>query len=106
VTQKAAGSRPFSSPGELAFLAFAVVVGVVSAPVQAASRALLARLAPPDKVTQYFGLFAFSGKVTAFMAPLAVAALTSATGDQRLGMAAILLFLIGGMALMLPVRNR
>jgi len=106
VTQKAAGSRPFSSPGELAFLAFAVVVGVVSAPVQAASRALLARLAPPDKVTQYFGLFAFSGKVTAFMAPLAVAALTSATSDQRLGMAAILLFLIGGMALMLPVRNR
>lgn len=106
VAQKAAGSRPFSSPGELAFLAFAVVVGVVSAPVQAASRALLARLAPPDKVTQYFGLFAFSGKVTAFMAPLAVAALTSATGDQRLGMAAILLFLIGGMALMLPVRNR
>ena len=52
------------------FLAFAMLVGIVAAPVQGASRALLARLAPPEKMTQYFGLFAFSGKVTAFMAPL------------------------------------
>ena len=28
--------------------------------------------APPEKMTQYFGLFAFSGKVTAFLAPLMV----------------------------------
>lgn len=105
VTQKAAGSAVFSSAGERVFLAFAVLVGLVAAPVQSASRALLARLAPPGKVTQYFGLFAFSGKVTAFMAPLMVAAITQATGDQRLGMASIVLFLIAGMALMLPVRE-
>ena len=55
------------------FLAFAILVGIVSAPVQAASRSLLARIAPPDKITQYFGLFAFSGKVTAFLAPFFVA---------------------------------
>ncbi len=106
VAQKAAGSRPFSSVGEMVFLAFAVLVGVVAAPVQAASRALLARLAPPDKITQYFGLFAFSGKVTAFMAPFLVATVTAATGSQRYGMAAIVLFLIVGMILMLPVRER
>ncbi len=63
VVPKAPGSAPFSSTGELVFLAFAVLVGMVAAPVQAASRALLARLAPPEKMTQYFGLFAFSGKV-------------------------------------------
>lgn len=106
VTAKAAGSKPFSSVGEWVFLGFAVLVGVVSAPVQAASRALLARLAPPDKITQYFGLFAFSGKVTAFLAPFMVATVTAATGSQRWGMAAILLFLIAGMALMVPVRDR
>jgi UMF1 family MFS transporter len=106
VAAKAAGSSPFSSPGEMVFLAFAVVVGLVAAPVQAASRSLLARLAPPDKVTQFFGLFAFSGKVTAFMAPFMVATVTTATGDQRLGMASIALFLIVGMILMLPVRVR
>lgn len=104
VAPKLAGSSPFSSPGERVFLAFAMVVGIVSAPVQAASRSMLARLAPPDKMTQFFGLFAFSGKVTAFMAPFLIATVTAATGSQRAGMGAIALFLIVGMALMLKVR--
>jgi MFS transporter, UMF1 family len=106
VAAKVAGSRPFSSIGEQVFLGFAVLVGIVSAPVQAASRSLLARLAPPDKITQYFGLFAFSGKATAFLAPLLVAWVTLGTGSQRLGMASILVFLIVGAALMLPVKSR
>lgn len=104
VAPKEAGSGPFSSAGEQVFLAFAVVVGLVAAPVQSSSRSLLARLAPPDKITQYFGLFAFSGKVTAFLAPLMVALVTSITQSQRIGMAAITLFLIVGIALMTPVR--
>lgn len=104
VAAKLAGSAPFSSAGEQVFLAFAVLVGSVSAPVQAASRSLLARLAPPDKITQYFGLFAFSGKATAFLAPFVVASVTAATGDQRIGMASILLFLAVGIVLMLPVK--
>jgi MFS transporter, UMF1 family len=105
VAAKVAGSKPFSSQGEQVFLAFAVLVGVVSAPVQAASRSLLARLAPPDKITQYFGLFAFSGKATAFLAPLVVAAVTHASGSQRIGMASIVVFLMVGVLLMLPVKS-
>jgi UMF1 family MFS transporter len=105
VAPKAPGSSPFSSIGEQVFLAFAIIVGVVSAPVQASSRSLLARLAPPDKITQYFGLFAFSGKVTAFLAPLLVAVVTGATGSQRLGMSAVVVFLLLGIALMLPVKG-
>ena len=106
VAPKTPGSRPFSSAGELSFLAFAVLVGIVAAPIQAASRALLARLAPPEKITQYFGLFAFSGKVTAFLAPFTVATVTAMTGSQRWGMASILAFIVAGMVLMLPVRMR
>lgn len=106
VTPKSAGSAPFSAPGEQLFLAFAILVGLVAAPVQASSRSLLARLAPEDKMTQYFGLFAFSGKVTAFMAPFSVALVTEATGSQRAGMAVIAVFILGGIALMLPVREQ
>lgn len=106
VEPKAEGSGAFSSVGERTFLAFAMLVGIVAAPVQAASRTLLARLAPPEKMTQYFGLFAFSGKVTAFLAPFAVATVTAMTCSQRWGMAAILGFLVLGMVLMLPVRER
>jgi UMF1 family MFS transporter len=106
VAPKSAGSAPFSAPGEQLFLAFAILVGLVAAPVQASSRSLLARLAPEDKMTQYFGLFAFSGKVTAFMAPFSVALVTEATGSQRAGMAVIAVFILGGIALMLPVREQ
>ena len=105
VAEKAAGSKPFSSLGEQTFLAFAIIVGLVAAPVQAASRSLLARLAPADKITQFFGLFAFSGKVTAFLAPFLVALVTQQTGSQRIGMAAVLAFLVIGGLMMLFVRT-
>lgn len=106
VAPKAAGSAPFSSTGERVFLVFAMVIGIVAAPVQAASRSLLARLAPPEKVTQFFGLFAFSGKVTAFFAPFLIASVTAATGSERAGMSAIMFFLIAGMVFMLKVHDR
>lgn len=106
VAPKSEGSAAFSSAGEQVFLAFAVLVGLVAAPVQAASRSLLARLAPPGKMAQYFGLFAFSGKVTAFLAPFSVALLTQLTGSERIGMGSIVVFLALGLLLMLPVRER
>ncbi len=43
--------------------------------------------------------------MTAFLAPFLVATLTLASGSQRIGMAAITLFLVAGMLLMLPVRE-
>jgi UMF1 family MFS transporter len=104
VTPKAAGSAAFSSAGEQVYLAFSCLVGLVAAPVQAASRSLLARLAPPDQMTQFFGLFAFSGKVTAFAAPTLVALVTTISGSQRAGVSVIAIFLIVGLMLMLAVR--
>lgn len=104
VVPKADNSGAFSATGEHFFLLFAILVGLVAAPVQSASRVLLARLAPEDKRTQFFGLFAFSGKVTAFLAPLLVAVVTAASGSQRLGMATIFLFLISGFVLLRQVK--
>ena len=105
VTPRMVGAAPFSSTGELVYLAFAMMIGFVAAPTQAASRSLLARLAPREKITQYFGLFAFSGKVTAFIAPLLVATVTQATQSQRLGVAVIVGFLMIGLGMMLGVRE-
>lgn len=102
----AGGTIPFASIGEIVFMGFAVLVSLVSAPVGASSRSLLARLAPEDKMAQYFGLFAFSGKATAFLAPLLVAFVTDYTHDQRVGMASILGFLAVGFLMMLGVRER
>ena len=105
IAEKPAGSAAFSSSGEQIFLAFAILIGLVAAPVQAAGRSLLARLAPPELMTQYFGLFAFSGKATAFAAPLMIALVTTLSGSQRWGIAATALFLIGGLIFMIPVKE-
>lgn len=95
----------FASMGERVYLAFSAGIGLVAGPIQASSRSLLARLAPPDMVTEFFGLFAFSGKVTAFAAPLAVGLVTGITGDQRLGIASIAAFLVLGLVLVLGVKE-
>lgn len=105
VEPKAPGSAPFSSTGEQVYLAFAALIGFASGPVQAASRTLLARMCPPEKLTEFFGFFAFSGKITAFAAPFAIGMVTAATGSHRLGIATSLLFLIAGIVLLQWVRK-
>jgi MFS transporter, UMF1 family len=100
VEPKALGSAPFSSIGEQVYLAFAILIGLASGPIQAASRTLLARLSPPEKTTEFFGFFSFSGKITAFAAPLAIGALTAATGSERLGISTSVVFLIAGLLLL------
>jgi UMF1 family MFS transporter len=104
VEPKAPGSAPFSSVGEQVYLAFAILIGLASGPIQAASRTLLARLSPPEKTTEFFGFFSFSGKITAFTAPLAIGAVTSATGSQRLGISTSVVFLIAGLLLLQRVK--
>lgn len=106
VAEKTAGSGPFSSLGEQVCVLFALCVGLVAGPVQASSRTMLARLAPKDKMTEFFGLYAFSGKITSFLAPLLVGAMTLWFSSQRIGISIIVLFLIIGFALISFVRVR
>ena len=106
VEAKVAGSAPFSSAGEQVYLAFAILIGLASGPIQASSRTLLARMCPPGKMTEFFGFFSFSGKITAFAAPLAIGAVTHASGSQRLGIATSLVFLVAGLLLLLRVRGK
>ena len=106
VEPKLQGSAPFSSLGEQVYLAFAVLIGLASGPIQASSRTLLARLCPPGKTTEFFGFFSFSGKITAFAAPLAIGAVTHASGSQRIGIATSLAFLVAGLLLLLRVRTK
>jgi UMF1 family MFS transporter len=49
------------------------------------------------KSTEAFGLYALSGKATAFIAPFSIAVFTTISGSQRLGIAIplIALFLVG-----------
>lgn len=75
-------------------------LGIFMGPAQAASRSLMARLAPADLRTEMFGLFAFSGKATAFLGPAILGAVTVALDSQRAGMATIVVFLTIGLAIL------
>ena len=72
VAEKVPSSGFLASSAERWFLAFTILVGLVTGPLGASSRSLMARLAPKDRITQFFGLFAFSGKASSFVAPLLV----------------------------------
>ncbi|WP_340148685.1 MFS transporter [uncultured Sneathiella sp.] len=95
----------FASPAEMVFMVFAFIMGLFFGPAQAASRTLIARMAPPEKAGEFFGLFALSGKATAFVAPLMIGIVTSATGQQRPAMIVIFILLMIGAALMSFVRE-
>jgi UMF1 family MFS transporter len=71
----------------------------------ASSRTLMARLSPPEMTTQLFGLFALSGTVTAFLAPLLVGAVTSALNSQRAGFASLTVLMVVGFAGLLFVKE-
>lgn len=86
---------------KLWFWALALVLGVFFGPAQAASRSMIARLAPPSHRAQMFGLFSLSGRVTAFVGPAVLAWTTAAAGSQRAGMATILAFFVTGLLLLL-----
>jgi UMF1 family MFS transporter len=99
------GAALFSAAAERAYLVLGCLIGAAGGPLQAASRTLLIRLAPKDRIAQYFGLFALTGKVTSFIGPLLVGAITAITASQKAGMATLVLFFVAGLALLARVRE-
>jgi UMF1 family MFS transporter len=80
-------------------------LGIFVGPAQAASRSLMGRIAPVEMRAEMFGLYALSGKATAFLGPFVLATVTYWTGSQRWGMATILLFFIVGGVMLALMRH-
>ncbi|MDR3478960.1 MAG: MFS transporter [Gammaproteobacteria bacterium] len=87
------------------FWGMALVLSLFVGPVQAASRSLMARLTPSQQSTEMFGLYAFSGKITAFVGPWLFGVSTLYFHSQRAGIASILLFFMIGGSLMAFVKE-
>jgi MFS transporter, UMF1 family len=99
------GGALFAGAAERAYLVLGCLIGAAGGPLQAASRTLLIRLAPKDRIAQYFGLFALTGKVTSFMGPLLIGTITAITASQKAGMALLIVFFVAGLALLTRVRE-
>ena len=85
------------------------LVGFASGPNQSSSRSLMSRLSPQGKQNEFFGFFAFSGKITAFLGPFLLAQVTlfslsylklSSELAQRAGISVVLLLIIIGSAIL------
>jgi len=100
-----AGSEILLVESKIWFTAIACVIGVFIGPAQAASRSLMARLAPAGARAELFGLYAVSGKATAFMGPALVGWVTAWADSQRVGMATIIVFFAAGLILFWPLRD-
>jgi UMF1 family MFS transporter len=98
------GGPLFSGAAERAYLILGCLIGGAGGPLQAASRTLLIRLAPQDRIAQYFGLFALTGKVTSFIGPLLIGVVTAVTASQKAGMGLLVVFFVVGLVLLARVR--
>jgi UMF1 family MFS transporter len=95
----------FGSLQEKTFMAFALLLGICMGPMQAASRTMIGRMAPAGMTGEYYGLFALSGRATAWMAPFVIGMVTLHTQSNRLGVACVLVFLVVGFCLLWTVRE-
>jgi UMF1 family MFS transporter len=81
---------------DLVFMIAGGLIGAAGGALQAASRTLLVHQAEGHVApTQAFGLYALSGRATAFLGPALITLATALSGSQRLGITpVILLFLL------------
>lgn len=87
---------PTSLVPDAIFFICGCVIGGAGGALYAASRSLMVRHTVPDRPTEAFGLFALSGKATAFLAPLLIGIFTTLTGSVQLGFLPVIgLFLLG-----------
>lgn len=85
-----------SSLPDAVFMVCGGAIGGAGGALFAASRSMMVRHADPERPTEAFGLFALSGKATAFLAPALIGVTTTLTQSPRYGVApVILLFLVG-----------
>lgn len=96
---------PDSILPDIAFYALGGLIGAAGGALQAASRTLMVRQADPAHMTEGFGLYALTGKATAFLAPLLIAVTTQITGTQAMGIVPIIVLFLLGLVLLPWVKS-
>ena len=81
-----------------------MVISFFIGSIQSASRVMMTKLLSKTDLGKGFGLFSFSGRVTAFAGPLMVGTLTYLY-SQRIGFLSVSIFFILGFLLMTSVKN-
>lgn len=98
-------AKPFTTLPQQGFLATIAFFALMAGPTIASSRTMLARIAPIEMMTEFFGLYSLAGKATTFVAPLLIGLVTSLSGSQRTGLMVVVPLIILGIAMLCFVRE-
>lgn len=91
---------------DLVFYTCGVFIGGMGGALQSASRSMMVRHTSPERATEGFGLYALSGRATAFLAPSLIAIVTSISGDARIGISPLVVLFIIGLILLIWVHPK
>lgn len=95
----------FTTRAELIFLGLGCLLAIGVTAAYASSRTLLTRVAPPDKLGVFFGLYVLSGSVTMWLGPMLVETATRLGGSQAWGLVPVIGMLLVGLVILLAVRG-
>ncbi len=84
----------------LHFYLLATAVGTVQGGAQALSRSLFGSMVPRHKSAEFFGFYNTSSRFAGIVGPLLFGAVSQATGQSRLSIAALVVFFVAGAALL------
>lgn len=86
------------------FWFLALFVGMFQGAIQALSRSYFAKIIPPEKSGEFFGIYDICGKGAAFMGTALVGILAQLTGHMNLGIAAISIMFLTGLVLFQKIK--
>lgn len=89
---------------DLVFFGCGILIGGAGGALQAASRTMMVRHTTEERATEGFGLYALSGKATAFLAPFTIALVTDLTGSQRIGISPLIVMFLLALVLLIWVK--
>ncbi len=84
----------------------AIVISFMVGPTQSASRTLLGSMTPEAKHAEFFGFYAFSGKLSSILGPLLFGTVVGVTGSHRLAMGSMVVFFVVGFVLLMLVDEK
>ncbi|MEL6450334.1 MAG: MFS transporter [Pseudomonadota bacterium] len=91
---------PESAMPDIIFYVCGAAIGGAGGAIYSASRSMMVRHTHPERPTEAFGLFALSGKATAFLAPFLIGLFSTLTGSAQLGYVPVIALFILGLYLM------
>ncbi len=85
---------------DVIFYVCGAIIGGAGGVLYSASRSMMVRHTDPERPAEAFGLFALTGKATAFLAPALITVFTFVTNNNQLGFLPIIFLLLGGLVLL------